>query len=335
VKGKTIYLKNLIIFSCIFSGCSGQQTPGINLLKVEKVIDLPGVKGRIDHLDFNLKDQVVYVAALGNNTVEVVDIRNGKVIRSIKGFDEPQGVAYIPQRHEIFVANGGNGKCFFYNADSFEKTATIDLSSDADDVRYDPTERKIYVGYGEGGIAIIDAVTHKQIDDIKLPAHPESFQIDGKLHLLFVNLPNANMVAVIDLVQKKLISKWTRISSSGNFPMALDTIHHNIFVVYRHPAKLVTFDGITGKELNVNNAAGDADDLYYDQSTSQVFISGGSGYINIFKQNGINQLDLIGNVPTHSGARTSLLIPQLKQYIVAERTGGNTPARLIVYKLMP
>ena len=72
-------------------------------------------------MDINLRDQVVYVAALGNNTVEVVDLRNGHLINSIKGLDEPQGVGYIPQHGEIFIANGGNGDCYFYDAHTFEK----------------------------------------------------------------------------------------------------------------------------------------------------------------------------------------------------------------------
>jgi hypothetical protein len=101
-----------IFFSfCSFTGCNGQATFGENYLPVYKTIPLPGVKGRIDHMDVNVKDQVVYIAALGNNTLEAVSLPNGKVLHSIAGLDEPQGVCYIPQTKEIFVANGGSGDC--------------------------------------------------------------------------------------------------------------------------------------------------------------------------------------------------------------------------------
>src|SRR5260221_3449583 len=130
---------------------SKAQTATGSHLVLEKTIPLQ-VKGRIDHLDVNLKDQVVYIAALGNNSLEVADLRLAKVIHSIKWLDEPQGVAYIPQTREILVANGGTGDCYFYNSLSFEKTGTIHLESDADDVRYDSAAKKIYVGYGHGGI---------------------------------------------------------------------------------------------------------------------------------------------------------------------------------------
>ena len=295
---------------------------------------MANVKGRIDHMDVNLKDQIVYVAALGNNTLEVVDLRGGRIIHSIKGLSEPQGVGYIPQHQEIFVANGANGDCYFYNAHSFEKIATIHLPSDADDVRYDSVERKIYVGYGEGGIAMIDADTHKQIGDVNLPAHPESFQLDKRLNSLFVNLPDAKIVGVLDLKQLKLTGKWGRSALAANFPMAVDTIQHRVFVGYRHPAKLIVFDGKTGQEISENTIAGDADDLYYDIDTKEIIISGGDGHISIFKQQGQNEYRQIANILSRNGARTSLLIPQLKLFVLAERADSGDGANISVYNIV-
>ena len=313
--------------------CKGQPAFGTDKLRLEKSIALPGVKGRIDHLDVNLKDQVVYVAALGNNTLEAVDLRTGKVIHSITGLDEPQGVGYIPQTGELFVANGGSGDCYFYNAHSFEKTGSVHLSGDADDVRYDSVEKKIYVGYGEGGIAVIDAGSHKQTGDVKLPAHPESFQLDKKLDRLFVNVPNANMVAAISLSQLKLTDKWTRESPAANFPMAIDTTGHRVFVGYRRPARLLVLKGASGKELSLSPMTGDADDLYYDAATGDVLISGGAGSISLFHAQDQQGFSQIANIPTRSGARTSLLIPSLRLFVVAARAGSGREAELLVYHL--
>jgi DNA-binding beta-propeller fold protein YncE len=313
-----------------FYSCNAQKTTA-NILKPDKSIVL-SVKGRIDHMDVNLKDQIVYVAALGNNSLEVADLRSGKIIYSIRGLDEPQGVAYIPQTNEILVANGGTGDCYFYNARSFEKTGTIHLNSDADDVRYDSASKKIYVGYGDGGISVIDAVSHKQLEDIKLPAHPESFQIDKKLNLLFVNLPDAHMVGVVDLKKSSIISKWERETPSSNFPMALDSINHRVFVGYRHPAKLIVFEGSSGKEISNMAMVGDADDLYYDYNTNYVYVSGGSGSISIYHSPNGNRPNLIASIPTRTGARTSLLIPQLNLFVLAERADSGLPADLLIYK---
>ncbi len=292
---------------------------------------MPNVNGRIDHMDVNLKEEIVYIAALGNNSLEIIDIRKGKLLHSITGLDEPQGVGFIPQHNEIFVANGGNGACDFYNATTYEKVAVVKLSSDADDVRYDSINRKIYVGYGDGGIAIIDADSHKQIADIKLPGHPEGFQLYKSINRLFVNVPDADIIAVIDLNGQKLIAQWKNVGSA-NFPMAIDTITHKVFAGYRRPAKFVVLDGKTGKKLSSNETVSDMDDVYFDQNTKEVVISGGGGFVNIFKQDQ-NTYKQVVNVPTRSGARTSLLIPQLRLFVLAERASGNRDAALLVYKI--
>lgn len=318
-----------------FTSCSGQKAFGTRYLKLEKIIPLPGVKGRIDHMDINLKEQVVYIAALGNNTLEVVDLHQGKLIHSIKGLDEPQGIGYIPQNNEIFAANGGNGDCYFYNARSFEKTATIHLSSDADDVRYDSTDRKIYVGYGEGDIAMIDADSHRQIGEVKLPVHPESFQIDEQAKTLFVNLPDANMIGVVDMKQLSLVKQWKRSVPLANFPMALDAMHHRLFIGYRLPAKLLVLDSGTGKMIGTNTMTNDADDLYYDEATGRIYVSGGGGSISIFGQQDGGAYHEIANIPTRGGARTSLFVPKLQLFLLAERATGGKDAQLLVYKAVP
>src|SRR5437868_6116586 len=155
----------LICFFIALAGSTGCQAQeyGNELLSLEKEIPLPNITGRIDHIDINPKDRIAYIAALGNNTLEVVDLKSGKITGSIKGLSEPQGVAYIEKHHELLVANGGTGDCYFYDALTLVRTGSVALGNDADDVRYDAGTDKIYVGYGGGGIAVIDAATHKQI----------------------------------------------------------------------------------------------------------------------------------------------------------------------------
>jgi len=331
MKAYILLLIWLLFFNCM-SSCNGQPVFGDSLLHLDKTIVLKDVKGRIDHLDVNLQDQVLYVAALGNNTVEAVDLRNNKVIGSIKNMDEPQGICYIPQQHEILIANGGNGECYFYNVHSFKKVATVSLKSDADDVRYDEEKGKIYVGYGSGGIAVLDANTHQQTGDVKLPGHPESFQIDSKLQLLFVNIPDAHMVSVIDLVQLKVIKRWVRQSPAANFPMAIDGVRHHIFIGYRHPPKLIVMDGKSGQQIVAASMVGDADDLYFDGESERIYVSGGDGYISVFQFDTLNTCKQIANIATSAGARTSLFIPQLKAFILAARAASGEPAKIIVYK---
>lgn len=327
MKFKIFYL----FFICWFASCKGQKPFGTDHLKLEKIIEMPEVKGRIDHMAVNLKDKVIYVAALGNNSVEVIDLQKNTTIHSIKGLDEPQGVAYLPRQNEIVIANGGNGNCVFYNATTYKIITTLHLPGDADNVRYSASGEKIYVGYGDGGIAVIDAASHKQTGDVKLPAHPESFQIDQKNNLMFVNLPDAKSVAVIDLRNMKVISTWKTNNLKANFPMALDTTDNHVMIGYRHPSVLVIYDVKTGKKVGRTDLVSDADDIFYYEANQQVLASGGGGSINIYKKdnNGFKQ---VANIPTRYGARTSLLIPYWGTYVLAERANGGRSAAIAVYK---
>jgi hypothetical protein len=314
-----------------FSSCQAQES-GKQLLTLQKEITLPNVKGRIDHIDINLKDQVAYVSALGDNTLEVVDLKSRKVTGLITGLDEPQGVAYIEKHQELLVANGGTGECGFYNALTLKKTGIIKLTDDADDVRYEAAEDKIYVGYGSGGIAIISAASHKLIGNITLPAHPESFQLDTKANKLWVNLPGSGMIGVADLAQLKLIAKWSKLLARANFPMAYDEMQHRIIVGYRVPAKVVIYDSETGKEVFSAPMVGDADDLYWDVKNKSVYISGGGGAVDIFKQTNNATYKQIGHIKTRDGARTSLLVPEMDLFLIAARASGDQQATLLVYQ---
>jgi YVTN family beta-propeller protein len=323
-----------LLFAGLLSiaGCDAQNETGKQSLSLFQTISLPGVKGRIDHIDMDLKSGVVYIAALGNNTVEVVDLKSGKVTGTITGLDEPQGLAYIARHKEIFVANGGTGECDFYDAGTYKKTATIKLTDDADDVRYDAGADRIYVGYGSGGIAIIDAGSHKLVAGIPLPAHPESFQLDVKAGKLWVNLPGAAMIGVIDLGQLKLSAKWPELFPRSNFPMAYDDEQHRLMVGYRLPARLVVYDSETGGEIFSAPMIGDADDLYWDKENKSIYISGGSGAVNIFKRtNGIYRQT--ANIKTRDGARTSLLVPESGLLLIGARAEGGQNAALMVYKI--
>lgn len=339
----------VIFFVCfLFNGCNAQ--PQNNSLKLVATIALPTVSGRIDHLSFDAKHQIIFVAALGNNTVEVVDLKNKKVIHAIKDLHEPQGVVFIPDPASsgtIFVANGDNGECDVFNAETFQKITSIKLSGDADNVRYDAADKKIYVGYGNGGIAIIDlpagqagAATFKLITEIKLSGHPESFQIDKSAREIYVNVPDEKQIEVIDLNKNVVIDKWKLNQATSNFPMALDETNHRLFVGCRHPAKLLIIDMQTGKTISSFSIDSDTDDIFYNSSTKEIYVSCGGGYIDVFKQTdlptgqvGANTYTTNGKVSTHTGARTSLFIPELNQLIVASPSGFNSNASLLIYDI--
>jgi DNA-binding beta-propeller fold protein YncE len=195
----------------------------------------------------DVKGQQLFVAALGNNTVEVIDLREGKRVRSITGLHEPQGVGFVPDLNKLFVANAKSGACDIFDGASLKLLKSVKFSDDADNVRYDATERRVYVGYGSGGIGIIDAATGAHLGDIKLDGHPESFQLEKSVRRIFVNVPTLQKVAVVDREKRAVIAAWPVTEAGANFPMALDEEHHRLFVGARKPAKLIVFDTESGR----------------------------------------------------------------------------------------
>jgi len=205
-------------------------------LKLTETIALPGVEGRIDHFAFDAAGERLFVCALGNNTVEVVDLRKGVRVHSITGFGAPQGIAYIPELNRMFVANDKGGICKIYDGKSFQAVGELDFKDDADNVRYDSATKQIYVGFGSGGIAVVNAPDGKQIGSIKLSAHPEAFELDKTSKRIFVNVPNSRHVAVIDRDKSEVVATWKTDLAFANFPMALDEANHRLFVGCRLPS---------------------------------------------------------------------------------------------------
>ena len=310
---------------------ASSSRPSTTLSLIQTIL-LPRVEGRIDHIAVDLKGQRLFVAALGNNTVEVVDLTTGKDIHSISGLSEPQGIVFAPEFKKIFVANGGNGTCEIFNSDTFQKIDRLDLSSDADNLRYDAVSKTIYVGHGDGGLSLIDASTDKILSDIKLAGHPESFQLDLSDSRIFVNIPSSNQVAVVDSQKRQVIASWLLTNAVANYPMALDENQHRLFVGTRIPAELDIYDSQMGKRVTSLDSVGDADDIFYDAISQKIFVIGGEGAIDVFLQEDTDHYRLVGRVPTASGARTGLWVPELGQLYLAVPHRGSQQAEIRVYK---
>src|SRR6266436_8841383 len=162
-----------LVFCYTLATVRAQTAP----LKLTKTIALPGVEGRIDHFAFDAAGERLFVCALGNNSVEVIDLRKAERTHSITGLGAPQGIVYIPELDRLFVANDKGGIFKIYDGKSFQAVGEMDFKDDADNVRYEAATKKIFVGFGSGGIAVIDAANGRQIGSIKLSAHPEAFEL--------------------------------------------------------------------------------------------------------------------------------------------------------------
>jgi DNA-binding beta-propeller fold protein YncE len=320
----------LILATAAIAFVSLQAASGQTPLTLVGTIDLPGVEGRIDHLAVDTAAQRLFVAALGNNTVEVLDLKVGNHAKSLTGFREPQGIAVVPAKL-IAVANGQGAGVQLIDANDYHATKAVRLGDDSDNVRYDPAAKRLFVGFGGGALAAIDA-DGQVVGEAKLSGHPESFQLERSGSRVFVNVPTADQIAVIDRTVMKVTATWPVIGAKSNFPMALDEANHRVFVGCRRPAKVLVYDTTTGKESAAFDIVGDTDDLFYDAARKRLYVSGGDGYLDVLQEQSASRFARIAHVPTSVGARTSLFVPEEARLYLAVPHRGNQKAEIRIYE---
>jgi DNA-binding beta-propeller fold protein YncE len=311
--------------------CSTAVGADSSPLVLEAKIALGSVSGRIDHLAIDLGRQRLFVAELGNNSVGVVDLKERKLLRRITGLKEPQGMGYVASTDTLYVANAGDGSVRLFQGTDLSPAGRIDLGDDADNIRIDARANKLFIGYGKGAIAIIDTAKRAKTGDVQLAAHPEGFQLDSTGTKIFVNVPDAHHIAVVDLLSGKVAKTLPMNDARSNFPMAIDHERERVLSVFRNPAKLIVVGTRDGSVLASVNVCGDADDVFVDPKRHRVYVSCGEGFVDVFATNE-SGYSRIGHVSTAAGTRTSLWVPELDRLFVAVRAAGAEPAAIWVFR---
>jgi DNA-binding beta-propeller fold protein YncE len=315
-------------------GLSDGHAAGSAPLQLEARIPLGHVVGRIDHMAVDLPRHRLFVAELGNNSVGIVDLQAAKVLHRITGLKEPQGVGHVSSNDTFYVANAGDGSVRLFQGGEFKEVGRIELADDADNIRVDAAGRRVFVGYGKGALAAIDAESNRKIDDIALEGHPESFRLESGGSRVFVNVPDAHAIEVVDRNDGRRLAKWPTGAWGSNFPMTLDEASRQVIVVFRKPATLAAFSMADGKEVTSTSTCGDADDVFVDAQRHRIYVSCGDGFLDVFEPHEASYRR-IAHIPSASGARTSLYVPELDRLFLAVRAGSQQPAEIWVYRPSP
>jgi hypothetical protein len=337
----------LILASALaFSGpAAAQDSP---VLSLKSQIALPNVKGRIDHFSVDVKGQRLFMAGVGNHTLEVIDLQAGKRVRTISGLAEPQGVYYDAAANRLYVACGLDGVTNIYDGTTFQLLGTVKFPDDADNIRYDARAKGVIVGYagakelrkrteGTGGLGYIDA-SGKKTRDIVIDAHPESFRLEEQGTRIFVNVPDKKEIEVIDDVKGAVIARWPVTAAGNNFPMSLDEAHHRLFVGTWTPPRLLVFDTEAGKQVaelvfgEPGVEKGNTDDLFYDAARGRVYVLNGLGSIDVFSQKDPDHYERIAGISTPNGSKTGLFVPELGELFLGVLQQGEKDAEIRVYE---
>ena len=302
-------------------------------LRLIETIPLAGVEGRIDHLAIDLEHRRLFVCALGNDSLEVIDLNRGLRIRSITGLGRPQGVSYAGESNRLVVSSEQHGTCQIYDGTSLQEVGRIRLDDDADNLRYDVASGHLYAGFGNGGLAVIDPLGIKQVRSVMLGAHPEAFALEKHGKRVFVNLPGNREVAVVDREAGTVVLRWKTDTASGNFPIAIDEAEQRLFVGCRNPSVVIVLDTASGRVAAKMDIAGDVDDLFYDEKRGRIYAICGAGVIDVLGQLGPDSYRLLERIPTAPGARTGLFVPESDELFVAFPRRGSRTAEVCAYRV--
>ena len=309
-------------------------------LKQIQTIPMPNVEGYFDHPAADVKGQRLFVPGEYQRTIEILDLREGKVIHSITGLEgNPRKVIYIPESNQIWV-DLGSGVCKAFSGENYELLKTIQLHpySKAEDKRepdngiLDPATGLFYIGDRgdrskqgtKGSIEIVDTKNGTYAGSITLDDNdPAGLALDPATSKLFVVLGATSRVAVIDRQKREVTAMWP--ITEGPLPHALgmDAVHHRLFIGSRvkkghlyKPGKMVVMDSENGKVVQVLDSEGGVDEVQYDAPSQRVYFTGTTGYVDVFKQADPDHYERLGLVPSGAIAKTSLLVPELHRFFV-------------------
>ena len=319
---------------------------------------IPLVDGRIDHTSIDLRGQRLFTSAFGNHTLEVVDLKSGKVVNEIKSLDNPQNSYYVASVNRLFVSSEGDGTVKLFDGTTFALQKTVKLSSDADNIRYDARRHHVLVDYGgekflngqvrarngmkDGAVAVLDEDGNK-VGDIPTSGHPESLQLEQKGNRIFINSPDNHYVVVADLDTDKVLDHWSN-PNCENYPMALDEPHHRIFVFCRNsPGYVSVIDTESGKQVTTIQATpqSSSDDMYYDPSNGRLYVissiqpvAQNPGIIDVIQQKDADHYEKIATYATGPGARDGVFVPELgKLFVSSPRQPTGQGGEYLVYEV--
>jgi len=339
----TPFCRLLAVVSCLpLCATLGHSQDGKKQpLELVQTISLPNVKGRLDHLEVDVKGQRLFVAGLENGTFEVVDLESAKWVRSIPGSKRPQGVLFVAEFNKLFLASGDDGMVRVLRGDTLQLLDAIQLEPGPNRIVYDPNSKLVYVGYGGkdagksyGEVGVIDAKTDKHVGNIQVAAHPSELLLDKSGTTLFVFISGANQLQVVDTDKHGVISTW-QISSQRPGDAAFDESTSRLFIGTRNPAELVVMNSKSGREVAHLPTAEGQDGVYFDAVRKRVYVSGGrelpNGFAYIYQQKDADRYEVIGKLSTRGGAGTSFWSPELNRYYVAAPANDKEEAAILVF----
>ncbi|HTF64290.1 MAG TPA: hypothetical protein VK638_16530 [Edaphobacter sp.] len=317
--------------------CSEPDVSADQLAKNLTTTRMVGVQNHFDHLTLDLKNNRLFVVPEDNRTIEVYDIRTSKFVHSIKGIGVGHSVVYRADTDRIFVTDGSNGDLKIFNGTTYKLLKTVKLLADSDATGYDPVRHNLYIA--DGGLdakldhtflEIVNTDSGEKVGQIKIDSNRlEAMVVEKAGPRLFLNMTEKNSIGVIDREKQAVAAVWP-LTCKVNAAVAMDEKNHSLFAACRD-GNMNVLDSDTGKVLQNFPIATGVDDMVFDPASQRVYVAAGEGFVNVFKEIDADHYQAIGKIPTGPLGKTGLLVPELKEYLVAVPPHGTTSAEVLVF----
>lgn len=306
---------------------------GPEVLKELKDVTVPNIEGSVQHMAADVKGNRIFLAATGNNTIEIFDSQTLEHLNTITGLSQPQDLVFLPESQQLLVSNAADGTLRRYDTKTFKLIDSKSMGGDANRIHITPNGKYVICGWGVGGLAVVDTQSGKRAD-IQLKSHPEAFQIDAGGNRMFVNLPGVGEVAVVDRRSQTVTESWS-IRQHENAAMALDEKNRRLFVVCRKPSKLLVLNIDDGAIVTSISTVADADDVFYDQQRKRIYVVGGEGQIAVYRQTGPDEYVTLSRTDTVEEARNGLFVPEWNRiFVVARNRPPGFPMELLSFAVL-
>jgi hypothetical protein len=302
-----------------------------------QVISLHGKVGKkLDHMTLDAKRDRLLLANTANDTLDVIDLKAGKLLKEIPNQSGIQGVAYAPDLDRVFVGLGDSGVCNVFDGDSYKQIKSVKLGADVDNVRYDPRSRRVYAAHQEKTLTVLNGQTLDVVTDLRLPGFPEAFWLEKGRRRLYANVPSLNQVLVLDTDKNEVSNRYQLKKAGANYSLALDEGNRRLFVGCRKQPMLVVLDLDSGKEIAGVSIPGDTDDLFHDAKRKRLYASCGEGFLAVIRQIDADRYELLAKLPTAKLARTSYFDSDSgRLFLAVPRQQGKEGPELWVYRARP
>jgi DNA-binding beta-propeller fold protein YncE len=321
-------------------GAAAQKMP----LQLVRTIPLPALHdGDFDHFTADVPGNRLFSAAEENSKALVFNLRTGRLLHTISDLKAPHSLVYRDDLKKLFVVDGDLGEVRIYDGTTYRHAGDIVLRKGADSAAYDPATKYLYVVTGGRDarlpncyLTVVDTTRARKVAEIPLDSNNVEAVVLPKSGLrMFVVIRGNNAIEVFNRRTLKRLATWPLLKDAIQpTAMAFDEPAHRLFIGTRKPGKLIALDSDSGMVLTSLPAAPMVDDMAYDAAHKRIYFAG-SGFLDVFQQNGANRYALAARIPTGYRAKTGIFVPQLDRYYLGVPHHEQNSAELRIYEPAP